>query len=174
MHVYAVCFVALQNKDDNSFVELVRTSAGKPITLQLYNSLSDSFRETTLVPGTAPDGSGSGFAGVVVRFSSFDNAPNLVWHIGAVQPGSPAEKAGLVEESDYVVGSPKVVFSDEDDFSKYVGENVDVPLSFFVWSSVSHTIRIVNVTPSLWGGLGLFVICDYHVETNPNVYVITY
>jgi len=143
------------NKDDNSFVELIHSSAGKPITLQLYNSLSDSYRETTLVPGSAPDGSGAGFAGVVVRFSKFDNAPNLVWHVGTVQPGSPAQKAGLTEDTDYVVGCPKVVFTTEDDFSQYVAENINNPLTFFVWSTVTSSIRLVNVTPSLWGGIGL-------------------
>jgi len=143
------------NKDDNSFVELVKSSAGKPITLQLYNSINDSFRVTTLVPAPVPDGSGAGYAGVVVRYSRFDDAHSLVWHIGVVHPGSPAQKAGLVEGSDYVVGSPNVVFSNQDDFSTYVAENIDVPLSFFVWNTVASCVRIVNVTPSLWGGVGL-------------------
>ena len=119
--------------------------------------MSDSFRETTLVPSAAANGSGSGYAGVVVRYSRFDDAHNLVWHIGTVHPGSPAEKAGFVEGSDYVVGSPKVVFSNEDDFSTYVAENINVPLSFFVWSTVTKTVRIVDVTPALWNGVGLFV-----------------
>ena len=94
---------------------------------------------------------------MVVRYSRFDDAHSLVWHIGTVHPGSPAEKAGLVEGSDYVVGSPKVVFAHPDDFSTYVAENIGVPLSFFVWSTVTCTIRIVNVTPCLWSGVGLFV-----------------
>ena len=146
-----------QKTDDNSFVELVQASAGKPVTLQLYNALTDAFRETTLVPAAAPDGSGAGCAGVVVRHARFDEAPGLVWHVGDVKPGSPAQHAGLAPDTDYIVGSPQVVFAHENDFFQYVAENIGGPLALFVWSTVTGTVRVVCVTPTLWGGTGLFV-----------------
>lgn len=158
-------------------MELVQASAGKPVTLQLYNALTDSFRETALVPAAAPDGSGTGCAGVVVRHARFDAAPRLVWHVGAVQPGSPAQHAGLAADTDFVVGSPQVVFAREGDLPQYIAENVDVPLALFVWSTVSCTVRVVCVTPTLWSGPGLFVsqaLSHHHSSFHPFLHTHTH
>ena len=138
-------------------MELVQASAGKPVTLQVYDALTDAFRETVLVPAAAPDGSGAGCAGVVVRHARFDAAPRLVWHIGDVKPGSPAQHAGLAPDTDYIVGSPQVVLARDGDLFQYVAENVGVPLTLFVWSTVACAVRVVCITPTLWDGPGLFV-----------------
>jgi predicted metalloprotease with PDZ domain len=65
-------------------------------------SKSQTVRQTQLVPSES--WGGQGLLGVSIRFCSFEGANQNVWHIVAVQPRSPAEKAGLLSNTDYVLG----------------------------------------------------------------------
>jgi hypothetical protein len=45
-----------------------------------------------------------------------------VWHILEVSPRSPAEKAGLVAYTDFVIGSPMTLLDKEDTLGKLIEE----------------------------------------------------
>ena len=39
-----------------------------------------------------------------IRFCSFENVSDNIWHILEVYPNSPADKAGLCSNTDYIIG----------------------------------------------------------------------
>ena len=138
--------------EDSTLVDALQLNAGRELTLGVYSSRSDSVRMVPLTPRN--DWGGIGLLGVSIRFNSVKNAEEQVWHVEQVYPRSPAQQAGLQGGSDYVVGTPDVLFSDEDDLYAMLRQHASVPL--YVYSTLSDDIRIVTVAPRAdWGGEGL-------------------
>ena len=86
---------------------------------------------------------------------------------------SPASAAGFEPHTDYIVGTPDVLFNDSEDFFTLVQANVGKPTKLYVYStktdnvrSVCHTDTLfgadrpqVTITPSReWGGNGVYVL----------------
>lgn len=70
--------------------------------LNVIFSKSQTVRQTQITPSN--NWGGQGILGVSIRFCSFEGANQNVWHIISVEPNSPASQAGLVGDSDYVLG----------------------------------------------------------------------
>jgi hypothetical protein len=142
----------LLEEEDSKLVDALQQNVGKALTLGVFSSRSESVRFVELTPRN--DWGGIGLLGVSIRFNSLKNAEEQVWHVEQVYENSPAEKAGLVAHTDYIVGTPDVLFSDEDDLYMLLRQATTVPL--YVYSTVSDDIRIVNVSPNAnWGGNGI-------------------
>jgi hypothetical protein len=138
--------------EDSTLVDALQLNAGRELTLGVYSSRNESVRLVQLTPRN--DWGGIGLLGVSIRFNSMKNAEEQVWHVEQVYPRSPAQQAGLQAGTDYVVGTPDVLFSGEDDLYAMLRQHATVPL--YVYSTVSDDIRIVTVAPNAeWGGEGV-------------------
>ena len=75
--------------------------------MTVYNSKTQSVREVELVPSAK--WGGQGLLGVSIRFCSFEGANEHVWHVLEVEPNSPAHIAGLMSNTDYIIGADSVL-----------------------------------------------------------------
>lgn len=142
--------------DGPEFVEMMRMSAGKEVVLQVWNSMTETVRDVTVVPQLIGD---SGYAGVSVRFTSYENAKSLVWHVLEVFPDSPAEKAGFESQNDYIVGSPAVLLKSCNDLFLFFKQSIDKSIPLYVFNSNTKSLRIAYIAPSTWAGDGI-IGCD--------------
>ena len=60
--------------------------------------------------------------GMKLQWSSIDKVAEFVSHVLEVSPQSPAEKAGLISYSDYVIGSPSRPLNREESFLSLLQE----------------------------------------------------
>eukprot|EP01114_Cavostelium_apophysatum_P023852 TRINITY_DN9119_c0_g1_i2.p1 TRINITY_DN9119_c0_g1~~TRINITY_DN9119_c0_g1_i2.p1 ORF type:complete len:356 (+),score=60.92 TRINITY_DN9119_c0_g1_i2:46-1113(+) len=140
-------------KEDSTFVEILKSNLGKQVKLIVYNTKFEKFRETYLIPSN--NWGGSGLAGISIRFCSFDHARDYVWHVVDVYPNSPAAVAGLQPRTDYIVGTPDVLFNDSEDFYTLISSNEGKSIPIYVYSTVSDSIRLTSIVPNQnWGGTG--------------------
>ena len=141
-----------QDKDNDQLKELLRQNVEKPVELTVYNSKTQTVRQTQITP--SEHWGGQGLLGVSIRFCSFEGANQNVWHIIAVQPNSPAALAGLESNNDYVLGAESVL-NQADDLIALVQANIGKPLKLYVYNVVTDQVREVILTPNEnWGGEG--------------------
>jgi len=73
-----------------------------------------------------------------------------------VEPNSPAEKAGLRSESDYIIGADSVLHESEDLYS-LLEAHEGRALALYVYNSESDSCRQLTLIPnSNWGGQGRY------------------
>jgi hypothetical protein len=93
--------------------------------------------------------------GCSVRYSSIAKGLENVWHILEIQPKSPAERAGLQPQTDYVVGCDAQTMEQENDFYDLIGSHEGKVLSLLVYNTEWDNCREVILIPkSGWGGQG--------------------
>jgi len=140
------------NQDNESFKDLLKNSVETPIKLSVYSSKSQLVREVDLTP--SHNWGGQGLLGVSIRFCSFEGANENVWHILDVEPDSPASLAGLLSNTDYIIGADSILNESEDLFT-LIESFEGKPLKLYVYNLESDICREVTITPnSLWGGEG--------------------
>jgi hypothetical protein len=150
-YVVAIGEVRL-DKDDDTLKQLLRQSVEKPLELTVYNSKTQTVRQTQIIP--SEHWGGQGLLGVSIRFCSFEGANQNVWHIIDVKPNSPASFAGLQSNTDYVLGAESVL-NQADDLIALVQANVGKPLKLYVYNVDDDNVREVELTPNdNWGGEG--------------------
>ncbi|KAI9225448.1 MAG: GRASP55/65 PDZ-like domain-containing protein [Piptocephalis tieghemiana] len=136
--------------------EVLNHSVGETVVLNVYSSKERGIREVRVVPSKSWSlAETDGVIGAAVRFCSYGAAAENVWHILEVSPKSPAEKAGLQPNTDYVVGTPQMNLETQDDFFTLVEERQRAPIQLLVYNSQWDTCREVTIVPdSGWGGAG--------------------
>ncbi|KAH7727522.1 Protein Y42H9AR.1 [Aphelenchoides avenae] len=140
------------DKDNDALKEALKSNVDKPLELTVYNSKSQTIRQTQVVPSLS--WGGQGLLGVSIRFCSFEGANQNVWHIVSVQPNSPAALAGLQANTDYVLGAESVL-QQADDLIALVQANIGKPVKLYVYNVDTDSVREVSLTPnSNWGGEG--------------------
>lgn len=78
-----------------------------------------------------------------------------MWHILEVTPSSPADVAGLLPYSDYIVGTPEGHVQGEAGLGELVEDYLSRQLRLFVYNQEYGITRLVTITPSRsWGGEG--------------------
>lgn len=78
-----------------------------------------------------------------------------VWHILDVAPNSPADLAGILPYSDYIIGSPEGPMRGENALPDLIEAYVNKPLRLYVYNNEYDVTRTVDITPSKgWGGEG--------------------
>mmetsp|Transcript_2005 Transcript_2005/g.2221 ORF Transcript_2005/g.2221 Transcript_2005/m.2221 type:complete len:295 (+) Transcript_2005:27-911(+) len=139
--------------EDEVLVDTLKTNVDKPIDLVAYNSRDETYRAVQVVPSNS--WGGAGFAGISVRFCSYAKANEHVWHVLNVHPASPAKLAGLESYIDYIVGTPELLFNNQDDFYTLVKEKEGEAIPLYVYSTQTDNVRLVTITPNgSWGGQG--------------------
>lgn len=108
---------ALVDADNASLAAVLRANEGKELALVVWNVVDAARRDVALRP---VKWNGPGLLGAAVRYEPVAGAADCVHRVLDVLPGSPADDAGLVPRTDYVVGTPAEVFRKEADFSRLV------------------------------------------------------
>lgn len=68
---------------------------------------------------------------------------------------SPAEKAGLIAEDDYVIASPDLLLRSEDEFYQLITQNTRRQVKLVVFSAKTEELREIVIVPDFdWGGEG--------------------
>merc|ERR1712157_101522 len=142
------------DRDNENLKEILKVNVEKPIKLMVFSSKTITCREVMLTPSTL--WGGQGLLGVSIRFCTFENAHENVWHILEVENSSPAHFAGLRSFTDYIIGADSISLAEQDDLFSLVEAHDGRPLKLFVYNSETDSCRDVVVTPnSAWGGDGL-------------------
>ncbi|TGZ78608.1 hypothetical protein EX30DRAFT_342990 [Ascodesmis nigricans] len=93
--------------------------------------------------------------GLTMQWTSLAVA-DQIWHILDVAPQSPADIAGLLPYSDYIIGTPEVILRGESGLYELVQEYLNRPLRLFVYNHEYDVTRELTITPSRnWGGDGI-------------------
>jgi hypothetical protein len=141
------------NRDNENLKEILRNHAEHPVTIQVYSSKTQELRDCSITPSAL--WGGQGLLGVSIRFCSFENANDNVWHVVEVQVNSPAALAGLQSEVDFIIGSDTLLH-EPDDMYTLIESNDQKALNFFVYNTIGDSCREVVITPnSAWGGEGM-------------------
>nr|CCA21293.1 golgi reassemblystacking protein putative [Albugo laibachii Nc14] len=139
---------------DSILMELIAGNEDRVINLRLFNAKSRTTREVQLTPSRKWPG--KGLLGVTIRFDCFQDAENHLLHVTKVEPGSPAVQAGLRSGSDYLLGTPEIVFKDSDDLYRQISYYLEASFPCFVYNCENDEIRIVHLKPSKqWNGQGV-------------------
>ncbi|KAM0789771.1 hypothetical protein ACM66B_006624 [Microbotryomycetes sp. NB124-2] len=163
--VYGINGTALGD-DVDVLTDTLEQNEGRQVTLQLYSTKRKEMRDVSVVPsrtwsssaGQTVDQSGAqpSLLGLSLRLCNPQHALDQVWHVLEVLEGSPAQDAGLVPFTDYVIGAQKMVLRGEGDFYDVVESHIDKPLRLFVYNADYDVTREVILVPNRnWGGEGL-------------------
>lgn len=89
---------------------------------------------------------------VKLRFENYTDAHSCIIAIKDVFLGGPAHHSGLHPHSDFILGSPELVFTDIKMFAKYLQVNKGQPVELIVYNLDNETVRRVEIEPSdSWG-----------------------
>lgn len=143
----------IESPDPGLFITELRNCApGTTISLGVYGSKGRVIRESYLnIPERNVE------LGLALQWTPLSLTDDCCWHILDVMPNSPADVAGLLPYSDYVVGSPDAVDLRGGDagLGELVDRFMDRPLRLFVYNQEYDVLRTVTITPARnWGGEG--------------------
>ncbi|KAI8380897.1 GRASP55/65 PDZ-like domain-containing protein [Radiomyces spectabilis] len=156
-YIISINGTSLENGDSQILLKTLEESKDNPVTLQVYSSKEDAIREVVITPNDQwhTDPNEKSLLGCSIRFCTYERAGEHVWHILEVLPNSPAEMAGLIPESDFIIGSPHTVLSSEDGFYNLVDQQLGKPLRLYVYNTEWDSCREVIIIPNNeWGGVG--------------------
>ncbi|KAK6586375.1 hypothetical protein PZA11_001432 [Diplocarpon coronariae] len=92
--------------------------------------------------------------GLTLQWTSISTVSNI-WHILDVPANSPADLAGLLPYSDYILGTPEGVLHGESGLGELVEDHIGRPLRLYVYNNEYDVTREITINPSRdWGGDG--------------------
>ncbi|RMX68662.1 hypothetical protein DD238_003583 [Peronospora effusa] len=163
---------------DATLMELIAQSEDRPMQLRVFNVKAQTSRELQLTPSRKWPG--KGLLGVTIRFDSYEGAEDQLLHVLNVAESSPAERAGLRANSDYLLGTPERVFTSAEDLHDEILDALDGSFQCYVYkwvaeiydtlrknvveiydflcvsSSLDDQVRVVSIVPTeRWGGDGV-------------------
>lgn len=131
------------------FAQEVRNCAGGTVTLGLWSAKG---QRTRALHVPVPHDTAS--LGLALQWTSLSAVSNI-WHVLDVPANSPADLAGLLPYSDYILGSPEGVLHGESGLSELVEDHIGRPLRLYIYNNEYNVTREVTITPSRdWGGEG--------------------
>lgn len=116
---------------------------GKAVKLTVYNSRTETYRDCVVFPSDT--WGGAGVAGLSIRYCAFDDIAAHVWHVLDVHASSPASQAGLQAYTDYVVGSPEILFTTSEDFFSLIQTTNQTQVPLYIYSSKTNKVRLVSL-----------------------------
>ncbi|KAL1934268.1 hypothetical protein VTP01DRAFT_6450 [Rhizomucor pusillus] len=157
-YIVGIDGVSVDDGDTQACLEKLQQSEDKPLKLQIYSSKDQEMRDVTIVPSKkwhAGNPSETSLIGCSIRYCSYERAGELVWHVLDVAPNSPAEMAGIIPHTDYIIGSPNMVLTSEEDFYHFIDEYLGKPLRLYLYNSDWDSCREAIIVPNHdWGGNG--------------------
>ncbi|TAQ89828.1 hypothetical protein B7494_g1878 [Chlorociboria aeruginascens] len=139
----------IEDSDPSLFSQEVRNCAGSTVTLSLWSAKGQRPRTIHLpVPANSPS------LGLSLQWTSLSTVANI-WHILDVPANSPADLAGLLPYSDYILGTPEGVLHGESGLGELVEDHIGRPLRLYVYNNEYDVTREITIHPSRdWGGEG--------------------
>ncbi|XXG94460.1 putative diacylglycerol O-acyltransferase tgs1 [Hypoxylon texense] len=139
----------VEDPDPRLFAQEVRNCAGGSVALGLWSAKGQRTR-VLHVPVPADTRS----LGLSLQWAPLALA-STVWHVLDVAANSPADLAGLLPYSDYVLGTPDGVLHGESGLGELVDDYIGRPLKLWVYNNEYNVTREVEIVPSReWGGEG--------------------
>ncbi|KAI0378833.1 GRASP55/65 PDZ-like domain-containing protein [Hypomontagnella monticulosa] len=139
----------IDNPDPRLFAQEVRNCAGGSVALGLWSAKGQRTRELH-IPVPADTRS----LGLSLQWTPLAVASN-VWHVLDVPANSPADHAGLLPYSDYILGTPDGILHGESGLGELVDDYIGRPLKLWVYNNEYNVTREVEIVPSReWGGEG--------------------
>ncbi|KAI9736889.1 MAG: hypothetical protein M1818_005940 [Claussenomyces sp. TS43310] len=139
----------IEDADPNLFAQEVRNCAGSSVTLGLWSAKGQRTRTIHI-----PISTSSPSLGLTVQHASLSTV-STIWHILDVPAGSPADLAGLLPYSDYILGTPEGILHGESGLGELVEDHIGRPLRLYVYNNEYDVTREVTIHPSRdWGGEG--------------------
>ncbi|KAI0396223.1 golgi reassembly-stacking protein [Xylariaceae sp. FL0594] len=141
----------IDNPDPRLFAQEVRNCAGNTVALGLWSAKGQRIRVLHVpVPATTAS------LGLSLQWASLSLA-STIWHVLDVPANSPADVAGLLPYSDYILGTPDAMLHGESGLGELVDDYVGLgrPLRLWVYNNEYDVTREVEIVPSRdWGGEG--------------------
>lgn len=101
-----------------------------------------------------PVPSTTGSLGLSLQWASLALA-STIWHVLDVPANSPADLAGLLPYSDYILGTPDGILHGEGGLGELVDDYIGRPLRLWVYNNEYNVTRELEIVPSReWGGDG--------------------
>ncbi|KAH6650152.1 GRASP55/65 PDZ-like domain-containing protein [Chaetomium tenue] len=139
----------IDDSDPGLFAQEVRNCAGSSVMLGLWSAKGQRTRALH-VPVPADTAS----LGLALQWTPVAVVSNI-WHVLDVPANSPADAAGLLPYSDYILGTPEGVLHGEGGLSELVEDHIGRPLRLYVYNNEYNVTREVTIQPSRdWGGEG--------------------
>ncbi|PTB65393.1 hypothetical protein BBK36DRAFT_1122416 [Trichoderma citrinoviride] len=139
----------IDNPDPTLFAQEVQNCAGGTVTFGLWSAKGQRIREMHI-----PVPADTAALGLSLQYAPISLAAN-VWHVLDVQANSPADLAGLLPYSDYILGSPEGALNGESALGELVEDFIGRPLRLYVYNNEYNVSREVTIQPSRgWGGDG--------------------
>ncbi|KAH6659929.1 GRASP55/65 PDZ-like domain-containing protein [Truncatella angustata] len=139
----------IDNPDPRLFAQEVRNCAGGTVALGLWSAKGQRTRVLHL-PVTHENPS----LGLSLQYTPLALVSNI-WHVLDVPSNSPADNAGLLPYSDYILGTPDGVLHGEGGLGEMVEDYIGRPLRLWVYNNEYNVTREVEIVPSReWGGEG--------------------
>ncbi|EFX05524.1 golgi reassembly stacking protein [Grosmannia clavigera kw1407] len=139
----------IDDSDPHLFAQEVRNCAGSSVLLGLWSAKGQRARSmhVPVPPDTAS-------LGLALQWTPLSVVSNI-WHVLDVPSRSPAETAGLLPYSDYILGTPEGVLHGESGLGELVEDHIGRPLRLWVYNHEYDVTREVTIQPSRdWGGEG--------------------
>ncbi|CAG8983531.1 hypothetical protein HYALB_00004332 [Hymenoscyphus albidus] len=139
----------IDDSDPALFAQEVRNCAGSTVTLGIWSAKGQRSRTLQIpIPASQPT------LGLALQWTSLSAAANI-WHILDVPANSPADLAGLLPYSDYILGTPEGVLHGEAGLGVLVEDHIGRPLRLYVYNNEYNVTREITIHPSRdWGGEG--------------------
>ncbi|KAI5866963.1 GRASP55/65 PDZ-like domain-containing protein [Durotheca rogersii] len=139
----------IDNPDPRLFAQEVRNCAGGSVALGIWSAKG---QRTRLIRVAVPADTRS--LGLSLQWTTLGVASN-VWHVLDVAANSPADRAGLLPYSDYILGTPDGTLHGEAGLGELVDDYIGRPLKLWVYNHEYDVTREVEIVPSRdWGGEG--------------------
>lgn len=139
----------IDDSDPRLFAQEVRNCAGGVVQLGLWSAKGQRTRALH-IPVPADTAS----LGLTLQWTALSVVTNI-WHVLDVPANSPADIAGLLPYSDYILGTPEGVLHGESGLSELVEDHIGRPLRLYVYNNEYNVTREVTIQPSReWGGEG--------------------
>ncbi|KAI1156087.1 GRASP55/65 PDZ-like domain-containing protein [Nemania diffusa] len=139
----------IDNPDPHLFAQEVRNCAGGTVSLGIWSAKGQRIRITHIpIPPTGEP------LGLSLQWAPLSLA-STIWHVLDVPANSPADAAGLLPYSDYILGTPDGILHGEGGLGELVDDYVGRPLRLWVYNNEYNVTRELEIVPSReWGGEG--------------------
>ncbi|KAI0818256.1 GRASP55/65 PDZ-like domain-containing protein [Xylaria sp. FL0064] len=139
----------IDNPEPRLFAQEVRNCAGGTVALGLWSAKGQRIRVLHI-----PVPSSTGSLGLSLQWAPLSLA-STIWHVLDVPANSPADAAGLLPYSDYIIGTPDGILHGESGLGELVDDYIGRPLRLWVYNNEYNVTRELEIVPSReWGGEG--------------------
>lgn len=142
------------NTSSEEFWDIIRSKQDIEIVLTVFNYKTRLKRDILMTPNN--NWKGDGLLGLVIVRGDFTLCDQQCIRVLSITETSPAHKAGLIAQTDYILGTPINAFTTFNIFRETISDYIDQPLPVYVYNADKAEVRLVEIKPSSqWEGDGV-------------------